>query len=945
MSRDEKPRGLRARLRQRRARNNSSEDEVRSRPTSLDLGRSIEPAMLRAGMQSLTAVPTRADLYANDSIESGPGSGGLALGEFTAGDEIAEDEEYVHAGQPSGAIVRSPDETASDFGKHDARKRRGRRESSQSMPVYDGSGSPPPPSYSYGVHSDYIASGGSAAHSEYSSDGSASGDEYEGDGDGDGELNAVYLKRNADFHALFRTIPINELLIDDYVCALQRDILVQGRLYLTENFVCFYSNIFGWVTNLIIAFDEIVSIEKRMTALIIPNAIQVSTLHAKHFFGSFMYRDSAYNQLYDLWARSRNEKNDAGVPETGRAEDGDGAGDVSRHREDIMNAYQSLSEDEGDAHGSSQRAARMSSSSSGDEEGTASSSDAFSSGGSESDDSRSPSLSPVERLGKLERESGASNGTNGDSKPRMDSGATAVLDGDVTPQSATDASSIVPQTAPESTVNSTADVTRAVSQVAVPAAKKTSAESIGSFVGPVAATAAAAASVAAVAATTPAKAALGSAGSSKLLARIPKTPEGTDSGMQEPLAAGRKGPGRRAATETLHAPTTCPCGTSGRTAHYSMDALDTTFPLALPLLFRVVFSASVPAAMEGYMSGVSSEELATSCTRRIGECGNSEVRTEGWVPDPDDATREMCIYSYEKPLSFSIGPKSTTVEDTFRIVQSDFGRAVIVEQVVKTPNVPSGSAFFIKIRHCLTWAAGPRGVPAGGWTQYRMTFEVEWVKTSWIKTAIEKSSENSNKQAGEQLEKYIREWIAAHPDKEVKAETYVATAAAAAAAAAAAPEAAAAVVSRRQRKHGRKQKREGSPRGLRMEELLGSASDNRRRAAIEAREPAPETVPLVSGAKASAALNPAAPQPSTIAAARLEGWLSSNYGVASAVVVLAVLLAITNMWRLTRSGSGSEIKSVEQLGQMQSSIDALAAQMTELNRLMQLVLLERQNHA
>ena len=30
--------------------------------------------------------------------------------------------------------------------------------------------------------------------------------------------------------------------------ALQRDILLQGRLYLSENWICFYSNIFRWET-------------------------------------------------------------------------------------------------------------------------------------------------------------------------------------------------------------------------------------------------------------------------------------------------------------------------------------------------------------------------------------------------------------------------------------------------------------------------------------------------------------------------------------------------------------------------------------------------------------------------------------------------------------------------------------------------------------------------
>jgi hypothetical protein len=35
----------------------------------------------------------------------------------------------------------------------------------------------------------------------------------------------------------------------DYGCALQKDILVQGRIYASENHLCFHANIFGWVTN------------------------------------------------------------------------------------------------------------------------------------------------------------------------------------------------------------------------------------------------------------------------------------------------------------------------------------------------------------------------------------------------------------------------------------------------------------------------------------------------------------------------------------------------------------------------------------------------------------------------------------------------------------------------------------------------------------------------
>ena len=81
-------------------------------------------------------------------------------------------------------------------------------------------------------------------------------------------------KRNADFHALFKNVPDDDYLIEgasspslsqckvvyesaaadglfpaDYGCALQREILIQGRLYISEHHLSFYANIFGWVTS------------------------------------------------------------------------------------------------------------------------------------------------------------------------------------------------------------------------------------------------------------------------------------------------------------------------------------------------------------------------------------------------------------------------------------------------------------------------------------------------------------------------------------------------------------------------------------------------------------------------------------------------------------------------------------------------------------------------
>lgn len=108
-------------------------------------------------------------------------------------------------------------------------------------------------------------------------------------------------KRNKDFHQLFRSVPEDDYLIEDYSAALQKEILLHGRLYVSEGHICFSSNIMGWVTNLVISFDEVVSVEKKSTALIFPNAIVISTLHARNIFASFVARDSTYELLIGIW--------------------------------------------------------------------------------------------------------------------------------------------------------------------------------------------------------------------------------------------------------------------------------------------------------------------------------------------------------------------------------------------------------------------------------------------------------------------------------------------------------------------------------------------------------------------------------------------------------------------------------------------------------------------
>lgn len=108
-------------------------------------------------------------------------------------------------------------------------------------------------------------------------------------------------QRNRNFHQQFRSVPEDDYLIEDYSCALQKEILLAGRIYISEGHICFSSNILGWVTTVVISFEEVVSIERENTAVVFQNAIAIQTLHARHTFRSLIYREQTYDLLIGIW--------------------------------------------------------------------------------------------------------------------------------------------------------------------------------------------------------------------------------------------------------------------------------------------------------------------------------------------------------------------------------------------------------------------------------------------------------------------------------------------------------------------------------------------------------------------------------------------------------------------------------------------------------------------
>ncbi|KAH3944880.1 hypothetical protein HBI56_152740 [Parastagonospora nodorum] len=154
-------------------------------------------------------------------------------------------------------------------------------------------------------------------------------------------------KRNRDFHNFFKSVPEDDYLIEDYSAALQKEILLHGRLYVSEGHLCFSSNILGWVTNLVISFDEVVSVEKKSTAVLFPNAIVIQTLHARNVFASFLARDSTYDLIIGIWKISHpNLKSSL----NGVTLDTGGTGDKTEKAESIGSDDGSLQESDDDVY-------------------------------------------------------------------------------------------------------------------------------------------------------------------------------------------------------------------------------------------------------------------------------------------------------------------------------------------------------------------------------------------------------------------------------------------------------------------------------------------------------------------------------------------------------------------------------------------------------------------
>lgn len=106
------------------------------------------------------------------------------------------------------------------------------------------------------------------------------------------------MKKTEDMRRMFN-LPDTENVIQDYACSMRKSVLVMGRMFISQNYVCFYASIPETLES--IPFRKITDIVKDHTALLFNNAINFVTPSATYYYGSFVHRDETFNLLSHLW--------------------------------------------------------------------------------------------------------------------------------------------------------------------------------------------------------------------------------------------------------------------------------------------------------------------------------------------------------------------------------------------------------------------------------------------------------------------------------------------------------------------------------------------------------------------------------------------------------------------------------------------------------------------
>ncbi|KAL1916336.1 uncharacterized protein VTP21DRAFT_5953 [Calcarisporiella thermophila] len=126
-------------------------------------------------------------------------------------------------------------------------------------------------------------------------------------GIGDDELSADEKLRSASraFRQTF-SMPANERLVSFYSCSYHRHFLNQGWMYISENYLCFYSYVLGMETKLVLELKDIQDLKKeRSKRGVFSDSLRIIMKDkTEHGFSNLFHRDETYDTLVELTSLS-----------------------------------------------------------------------------------------------------------------------------------------------------------------------------------------------------------------------------------------------------------------------------------------------------------------------------------------------------------------------------------------------------------------------------------------------------------------------------------------------------------------------------------------------------------------------------------------------------------------------------------------------------------------
>ncbi|KNC55132.1 uncharacterized protein AMSG_10734 [Thecamonas trahens ATCC 50062] len=564
--------------------------------------------------------------------------------------------------------------------------------------------------------------------------------------------------REAEFREQFN-LPTSEQLIQDYTCAFQRDVLVHGRMYVSQNYVSFCATVFGWVTLVIIPFAEIVAIEKRNAALVFPNAIAIRTRRKdKYFFASFIVRDSAFRTLTFLW---KNATSDEPIPvETMlsmsksqiddyilRESQAEANGERARRSSaapfalssSIPNIQFGLQEFKAPTPGGS---AAPSIDGSSDDGGVSGGSALTADDGSSeyeyeyvevADDGGSASGGD----GSSRAASGSGSDTGNELHPRAEAGAPSgpVAAADAGPRRA---SSLPAGAGPRMAVS--------MPRIALENAARQAAGEVAGGVGGGIGEGRTESELSGIDST------MGSESGASSAATRPATPDitltlasdrtgtGSDGGAAAGVSSGGSAGAPEPATSTvtprkpgwdefpLSNASLLGCGCAPDDHHEHDHVKDVELAVTVEGLWELIFGDSSSFQQELF-----------------DEIGNTDLAFEGpWAPSAAEGGRPSRVQSFKQTVKSPLGTKTASVTETQVQVRCNAARAVM-DGVTISANVPYADHFVIHNRYCFTALSATT-------TRVNVSSEIEWKKSTWLKSTIEKAATARTKE-------YMLTWL------------------------------------------------------------------------------------------------------------------------------------------------------------------------------------------